>query len=240
MIQDNIFMTGNWEDLIILTYEIDKEILKKQLPFETELQLFEGKALISMVAFTFSKVKFFGIKVPFHQQFGEINFRFYVKSKVTGERGVVFLKEYAPKPLIAFVASKIYNEPFFYKTIKRSKKLFNDTITMCYNFPRGKVEIVAKNEVNTLEEGSLEHFIVDRYIAFVKFRKMKTARYKINHKPWKLHKIISKKIDDIALSLLPKELQHAKYMTTYFVNGSSISIEKGVLQHQNNNATVIN
>ena len=69
------------------------------------------------MAFTFSKVRFFGIKIPFHQKFGQINFRFYVKSKIDGTKGVVFIKEFAPKPLIALIANLFYNEPYQYKKI---------------------------------------------------------------------------------------------------------------------------
>ena len=118
----NRFMTGNWEDLIISTFEVEQEILEKYLPNGTELDLYQGRALISMVAFTFSKVKFFGVKVPFHQQFGEINYRFYVKSIINGTKGVVFIKEYAPKPIIAVIANGIYNEPFFYKNLLKIVK----------------------------------------------------------------------------------------------------------------------
>ena len=60
----NIFMTGNWKDLIMSTYNIDKSILKPYLPINTEIDLYNGKALISLVAFTFSNVNFFGFKIP--------------------------------------------------------------------------------------------------------------------------------------------------------------------------------
>ncbi|MDC9722436.1 MAG: DUF2071 domain-containing protein [Urechidicola sp.] len=233
------FMTGKWEDLIISTYEVEKEILEKYLPLNTELQLFEGKALMSMVAFTFADVKFFGMKIPFHQKFGEINYRFYVKSKITGDRGVVFLKEYASKPIMAFIANRIYNEPFFVKGIRRKKEMKGNELFMSYNYPHGRVHVSAAIEKRDLEGDSLEHFIVDRYIAFVKNRKKKTTQYKINHKPWKLYKMNSVHIDMTALSLLPTEFNRAKYISTYFVDGSSISVEKGILQQETNTKTVI-
>lgn len=226
----NTFMTGNWEDLIISTFEVNSEILEKYLPNGIELDLYQGKALISMVAFTFSKVKFFGVKVPFHQQFGEINFRFYVKSIVDGTKGVVFIKEYAPKPIIALVANGVYNEPFFYKNIGRQKEILENVISMQYNFPNGKVKAIAKNETKELEENSLEHFIVDRYIAFVKSRNTKTYQYQINHKPWEIYKSSSIEIDKNSLLLLPSEFKNGKLIASYFVDGSKISVEKGILK----------
>jgi uncharacterized protein len=114
----NIFMKGNWTDLIVTTFEVKQEILEAYLPKDTTIDLYNGKALLSMVSFTFSKVSFFGIKIPFHQSFGQINFRFYVKSKLDGTKGVVFIKEFAPKPIIASIANWFYNETYHYKNIK--------------------------------------------------------------------------------------------------------------------------
>ena len=48
MKQSSIFMTGNWQDLIMSTFEVDKKILEPYLPNNTELDLFNGKALMSM------------------------------------------------------------------------------------------------------------------------------------------------------------------------------------------------
>ena len=236
----NTFMTGNWEDLIISTFEVESEILQKYLPNGTELDLYQGKSLISMVAFTFSKVKFFGVKVPFHQQFGEIDYRFYVKSIVDGTKGVVFIKEYAPKPLIATIANGVYNEPFFYKNIKREKKIIGEELSMEYCFPNGKVKAIAQKETRELGKNTLEHFIVDRYIAFVKSRNTKTYQYQINHKPWRIHKSSTIEIDKNSLTLLPSEFKNGKLIASYFVDGSKISVEKGILQEEINNNFVLN
>jgi len=235
----NTFMIGNWEDLIISTFEVEKEILEKYLPNDTELDLYNGKALVSMVAFTFSRVKFFGIKVPFHQLFGEINFRMYVQSKTDATKGVVFIKEYAPKPLIAMIANGIYNEPFFYKNVKREKEISNNEVVMEYIFSNGSVKAASSSEKIVLKENSLEHFIVDRYIAFVKSRSKKTYQYKIIHEPWRIYASSTIKIDKSSLTLLPSEFKNAKLISTYFVDGSKISVEKGTMQQEINNTFVI-
>jgi len=74
-----VFLTAEWEYLAMLNYEIPHEILAPYLPKGTELDLFEGKALASMVGFLFNNTKVFGIKWPFHTNFEEVNLRFYVK-----------------------------------------------------------------------------------------------------------------------------------------------------------------
>ena len=211
-----------------------KKILEKYLPNGTELDLYNGKTLMSMVVFTFSKIKFFGVKIPFHQQFGQINFRFYVKSKINKNRGVVFIKEFAPKPLIAFVANTIYNEPFYYKRISRNKTISKNELTIEYAYKNMRIQASGKKRTESFKENSLEHFIVDRYIAFVEKGEVKTYQYKITHKPWKLYKTRTINIDENILSLLPSEFKGIKLISAYFVDGSPISVKKGILQRTAN------
>jgi len=235
-------MTGNWENLIIKTFSCDAALLEKCLPRDIELDLYQNKALFSMVAFTFSKVKFFGFKIPLHQSFGEINFRCYVKSKIDGTKGVVFIKELAPKPLMALIANGIYNEPFYYKKI--TKKIISSAIykDICYSFKSQKkwyaINTTILNEKIKLKTNSLQEFIVDRYIAFVKGRRNTTYEYKINHKPWQLFNIQNVSIPKEVLSLLPTKFHTASEIATYVVDGSAITVEKGILQKQTNLALI--
>lgn len=230
MKQSSVFMTGNWKDLVVSTFEIDKETLEPYLPKDTEIDFFKGKALMSMVAFTFSNVRFFGIKVPFHQRFGQINFRFYVKSKIDGTKGVVFIKEFAPKPLIATIANIFYNEPYFYKKIVLTKTTNTNNSLINYTYKNLKIEAIAKHQTNKLKQNSIEHFVVDRYIAFIKSHDKKTIQYKINHRPWDLYKSKSITINENALSLLPCKFKNAKHICSCFVDGSYVTVEKGFAQ----------
>ncbi|MEN3323015.1 DUF2071 domain-containing protein [Mariniflexile soesokkakense] len=226
----NVFMTGDWRDLIMTTFEIDKHILESYLPQDTEIDLYNNKVLLSMVAFTFSKVKFFGFRVPFHQNFGQINFRFYVKSKINGTKGVVFIKEFAPKPLITLVANLVYNEPYFNKNITYNKFTKDNTISLEYNYNDAKTTAKGSLATNELRKNTLEHFVVDRYIAFIKNKKNDTLQYKIFHKPWELYNLETSNFDKELLNLLPKTFKNLKHVSTCFVDGSSVEVEKGLLQ----------
>lgn len=230
MDRSNIFMTGNWQDLIMSTFEIDKSILEPYLPLNTQIDFYKEKALISLVAFTFSKVNFFGFKIPFHQHFGQINFRFYVKSKLDGSRGVVFIKEFAPKHLIAFVGNKFYNEPYFYKNIKLQKKKTDNHTNLQYSFQNSTIKVSATRETEELKANTLKHFVVDRYIAYIKSRKLKTVRYNIYHRPWRTYKLNSSFLDETLLTLLPSKFKGLKLISTYFIDGSKVNVEKGVLK----------
>ena len=220
-------MTGNWEDLIVSTFEIDKKILEPYLPKGTEIDFFNGKALMSMVAFTFSKVKFFGLKIPFHQKFGQINFRFYAKTKTNGTKGVVFIKECAPKPLIATIANIFYNEPYFYRKISLKKRVNTNKSIITYSYKNFKIQAKNKQHTHKLKQESIEHFVVDRYIAFIKTYNKKTIQYKINHRPWDLYNTSSISTNENILNLLPHKFKKAKLISSCFVDGSYVTVGKG-------------
>ena len=45
------FLKANWENLIMINYQVSKEVLEKYVPTNTILDDFEGKYYVSLVAF---------------------------------------------------------------------------------------------------------------------------------------------------------------------------------------------
>ncbi|WP_396175964.1 DUF2071 domain-containing protein, partial [Flavobacterium sp.] len=45
----SIFLKANWENIIMVNYEIDPKVLLPFLPNGVELDLYQGKAYISLV-----------------------------------------------------------------------------------------------------------------------------------------------------------------------------------------------
>ena len=104
----NVFLTAEWKHLAMLNYEVEPSLLARHVPNGTELDLWSGKALVSVVGFEFLKTRVFGIPIPLHRDFEEVNLRFYVRRRAEDgwRRGVVFIKEIVPRVAIAFVARK--------------------------------------------------------------------------------------------------------------------------------------
>jgi uncharacterized protein len=109
-----IFLTAEWRQLAMLNYEIAPALLEPRLPTGTELDLWNGKTLVSVVGFRFLNTRVWRIAFPFHGNFEEVNLRFYVRRKADDgwRRGVVFIKEIVPRAAIAFAARKFYNENY--------------------------------------------------------------------------------------------------------------------------------
>ena len=108
------FLSAQWEYLAMFNYEIDPNILEKHIPSGTEIDFFNGKAIVSIVGFLFNNTKVMGIKWPGHVNFEEANLRYYIK-RFDGEqwkRGVGFVSEIVPKPLVTIMANLLYNEHY--------------------------------------------------------------------------------------------------------------------------------
>jgi uncharacterized protein len=99
----SIFLKANWENIVMANYEIDPKILQPYLPKGVELDLFEGKAYVSLVGFMFKNTRLFNIPIPYLGTFEEVNLRFYVLRKEGEEirRGVVFINETVPYAVVA-------------------------------------------------------------------------------------------------------------------------------------------
>jgi len=86
------FLDAQWRKLVMINYAIDPEILKSYVPFNTELDIWEGNCYVSLIGFMFVDTKMLRLRIPFHINFEEINLRFYVKHKATmGTRGEWYL-----------------------------------------------------------------------------------------------------------------------------------------------------
>ena len=116
MAQGRVFLSAEWQNLVMLNYRVDPAILERLVPRGTELDSFEGVMYVSVVGFQFLRTRIFGVvPIPFHVNFDEVNLRFYVRRREGSEvrRGVVFVKEMVPRRAIAQVARWSYGEKYF-------------------------------------------------------------------------------------------------------------------------------
>src|SRR5882762_9370980 len=104
------FLTARWSNLFLANYAVPPASLEKLLVPGLDLDTRDGQAFVSLVAFDFLDTRVLGIPWPGYRNFPELNLRFYVRQG--NERGVVFIREYVAKRLVAWIARVIYNEPY--------------------------------------------------------------------------------------------------------------------------------
>lgn len=195
-----VFLKAKWENIIMVNYEIDPKIVQPYLPNGVLLDLYNGKAYVSLVGFNFKKTKLFNLPIPWFGSFEEINLRFYVVRKEGNEykRGVVFINETIPYKIVAWMANKLYNE--HYTVVKTKHELKTKLTTKSVNFEWIKnkkwnsIYVESESNSTATKEGSLENFIFEHYYGYTKINQFDTEEYQLNHPSWETHNVVDYEI----------------------------------------------
>ncbi len=183
------FLTAEWRDVVMLNYEVAAGLLRRYVPAGTELDLWHGKTFMSLVGFHFLNTRMFGVPIPFHRDFDEINLRFYVQRREGGEvrRGVAFVREIVPRRAVATIARLAYNEQ--YVTRRMSHRLEGNQ-TAQYSWvgrrDRGELSISVTGEPAFPAEGSKEQFIAEHYWGYSAQRDGGCLEYRVEHPSWRV------------------------------------------------------
>ena len=184
------FLTADWQNLALINYNIDPNILLPFIPNGTELDLQNNICYISVVGFLFKNTKLLGLPIPFHRNFEEVNLRFYVKRKEGNvwKRGVVFIKELVPKPALTFIANTIYKE--HYETVKMNHNIINTQETNTYTY-KWKIKNNWQHIILETGKDSIDilpnteaYFITEHYYGYTK-KESTTYEYEVTHPTWK-------------------------------------------------------
>ncbi|MES3034265.1 MAG: DUF2071 domain-containing protein [Gemmatimonadota bacterium] len=185
------FLTASWRHLLFANYEADRALVQRFVPRGTELDLLDGRALVSIVGFRFLDTRLLGVPVPWHRDFDEVNLRAYARRKVDGrwERGVVFVRELVPRPAIAWTARLAYNEP--YRAVPMRHKIAMDAGsggTLRYEWRQaGAWHAVAgavRGAPGPIDPDSPTGFITEHYLGYTGQRSGGTVEYRVAHPRW--------------------------------------------------------
>ena len=185
------FLTAQWRYIAMLNFEVDESVLAPLVPKGTELDDWKGRHFVSLVGFLFLDTHVLGLPAFLHQDFEEVNLRFYVRRQVDGEQrhGVVFIRELVPLPLVAGVARLTYNEPYRtvpirYSIVKTDSELqsieyqFGTAVDLC------QFGIHVAGEPSRSQPGSGEEFFFQREWGFTRQRDGGTVEYRVDHARW--------------------------------------------------------
>ncbi|MDX2249338.1 MAG: DUF2071 domain-containing protein [Bacteroidia bacterium] len=191
------FLTATWSHLLNVTFPVPPEILLPHVPPGVELDVQDGHAFASVVAFDFLDTRVKGLKIPFHINFPEINLRYYIRHN--GKRGVMFWKELVPKYCIAFVARRFYNEP--YEAVPMSSAIYqekNDHVLNHTFFYGGKSHnIMARfsDKKSLPPADSVEYYFKEHDLGIGVSHKGKPLQYEVRHPEWEIFKLKNYRLD---------------------------------------------
>ncbi|MFT3794379.1 YqjF family protein [Flavobacterium sp.] len=177
-----------WNHVLFFHWSVDPELLQPMLPKNLDLDLFDGKAYVSLVPFSMQQIrpKFLPAFQPV-SDFHEVNIRTYVIKD--GKPGVYFFNLEAGKSLSAFISRQLSGMPYEKAKIERSQGKYVSSNAFRHFFL--DIEFAIKEKCNDKTE--IEKFLTERYAAYVDI-KGKLFRYDIHHKEWEIKTVDIQKL----------------------------------------------
>ena len=179
---------ARWDRTVFIHYETDGALLQRQIPFELELR--DGRAFVSIVAFTLLRMR-----PRISGRFGEwlfkpiathefLNVRTYVRCG--GEPGIFFLAEWLSNPLSVRLGPRTFGLPYKFGRLTYDHARFAGEIRGNVEAREGRLSYqgnIAPSRFAPSEAGSLTEFMLERYTAFTLNRKRRRL-FRIWHEPW--------------------------------------------------------
>lgn len=172
-----------WNDAIFLHYRVDKELLRIYVPDMLEIDVIDGEAWVSLVAFTMEKIRPLALPslAPL-SNFYEINIRTYVKCN--GKAGVYFLSIEAGKRLSGAVARMLSDLPYRYSQMRRSYNEYRSQNSRFHDAFRLQYQVGTKYD----HKSKHDVWLTERYALFQDANSQINA-FDIHHVEWPVYAI---------------------------------------------------
>jgi len=201
-----VLMHQNWHHLLFLHWEVPPQELQALLPHGLDLDTFDGKAYVGLVPFTISGVRpSFVPPLPLISSFHEVNVRTYVH-RGGKDPGVWFFSLDASSALAVTAARAMYKLPYFdaAMTFAASEEpLPTIELTAQRTDPRGTkpahgrvIYKPADGVVSYAQLGTLEFFLLERYILYSADDRHNLFRARVHHQPYPIERAEVLELDE--------------------------------------------
>jgi uncharacterized protein YqjF (DUF2071 family) len=196
--EQQVVMFQNWHHLLFLHWEIPAAELQALIPPQLTIDLFEGKAYIGIVPFTLSGVRPILLPpLPGVSTFDEVNVRTYVHYQGR-DPGVWFFSLDANSRIAVEAARAAYKLSYFHSqaefTVTKGA-LPRIDFTSHRDDPRGPSPAhchlgyaPVEGPVAPARPGSLEHFLIERYILYSMNEQHGLHRARVHHQPYPIQR----------------------------------------------------
>lgn len=179
-----------WRDLLFIHWTISPDVLRPLLPPTLEVDLFDGQAWLGLVPFAMRGVRpWWSPSIPGVSNFLETNVRTYVIRD--GEPGVWFFSLDAANSLAVRIARSRWALPYFRSrmSLRKSGNQISYAGNRLWPEPSDAMYTIdaelSSISPDVAQEGTLEHFLVERYLLFAESKRGPILRGQVHHKPYK-------------------------------------------------------
>jgi uncharacterized protein len=194
-----VLLHQNWHHLLFLHWEVPVAELQALLPLRLTADTFEGKAYVGLVPFTLTGVRPIMVPpLPWISSFHEVNVRTYVHCEGR-DPGVWFFSLDASSSIAVAAARAAYKLPYFgadidfhvhpgaFPTIDFDSHRTDERGAM-----PADVHVRYKpmeGPVTPAAPGTLEHFLVERYILYAENEQRDLYRARVHHQPYPVQRV---------------------------------------------------
>jgi uncharacterized protein YqjF (DUF2071 family) len=183
-------MTQTWSNLLFAHWPADSVALASKIPASLELDLYDGEAWVGIVPFRMTNVGFRGVpSMPGVSAFLELNVRTFVRA--SGKPGVYFFSLDAASVVAVITARAMFHLPYYHAKMEaeqqdgairyRSRRLHERGTTAALT-----VSYQPSGPCFQPRDGTLEHFLTERYCLYTTDRESRPRRVDVHHAPWQL------------------------------------------------------
>jgi uncharacterized protein len=201
-----VYMYQNWHHLLFLHWEIPAAELQALIPPELTIDLFEGKAYVTLVPFTVSGARPVLLPpMPGVSSFDEVNVRTYVHHKGV-KPGVWFFSLDANSHIAVEAARAAYKLRYLHAKIDFSVSdaaLPRIDLSCHRDDSRGPSPAHAhlrygpvESAIGAARPGSLEHFLLERYFLYTTDDAHQLYRARVHHQPYPMQRAEIERLDE--------------------------------------------
>jgi uncharacterized protein len=200
-------MYEKWENLLFLHWEYEPQAIQQTLPNGLYVDTFDGKAYLGIVPFLMRDVR--PRVFPFawgRSNFEEINVRTYVYDR-TGTPGIWFYSLNANHYFAVKLARLFFNLPYFHANVTAEvspdKQEFSFSSYRYGTDPTSTTHFRyrAISQPSLAIPGTLEFFLIERYVLFAYSKRHKLYAGRVWHNPYELADVEVNNLDVNLLSL---------------------------------------
>ena len=201
-----VLLHQNWHHLLFLHWEVPAAELQRMIPPQLTIDTFEGNAYVGLVPFTMTGVRpVLTPPLPWVSSFHEVNVRTYVH-RDGREPGVWFFSLDASSSIAVAAARAAYKLPYFHSEIEFAASADPRPIidfTSQRDDPRGTKPANARLRYQPMEgivahasPGTIEHFLIERYILYTIDSEHRLYRARVHHQPYPVNRAEILELDE--------------------------------------------
>ena len=214
---------------MLVNFRAPASRLASLLPPACELDSWDGRAYVSLVALRMERVRIRGLALPGLTAFPQVNLRFYVRH--AGRPAVCFVQELVQNRLLVAGARWLYGEPFRAGYIRSEVMDRPDGTTLACHFGRDRPEAhlhVSGGPLLPAPAGdTFAHWLKERTRGCRAGAGGRVRTFDVTHPPWAVRRVEAVRLDACFADLYGADwsfLDGARPASVVYAEGSEVSV----------------